>query len=236
MNNMSQSIDQLMTALAKAQGKIQPALKDKSNPFFKSKYADLTSVWNACREVLSENGLAVVQSISRNDNGMSLLTILGHASGQWISSDMPIIMDKIDPQSMGKIITYYRRYSLSAIVGVSPDDDDDGETAQQPYRNGNKYSQKVESINAYKKPTNSDVKPLDIGPKISQEQADEIDLLLKQCDPEFFGKMQNHFAQRKWFRTVDILLSHFDAIKTHIKTNIQKNIKNEVVNECVQVN
>ena len=141
MNNMSENINEIMTALSKAQGKIQPASKDKSNPYFKSKYADLASVWEACREALSEQGLAVVQTVGNKDSGMVLITTLGHSSGQWIRSEMPIIVSKNDPQTLGSAITYYRRYSLSAIVGVAPEDDD-GEKAQAAYRKQEEPKQK----------------------------------------------------------------------------------------------
>jgi hypothetical protein len=128
--NSSEHIDQLLTALAKAQGKITPALKDKTNPFFKSSYADLSSVWNACRQQLSENGLSVMQTVGTSQTGgMMLVTTLGHSSGQWMRSEMPIILQKQDPQALGSAITYYRRYSLAAIVGVVADEDDDGNTA-----------------------------------------------------------------------------------------------------------
>lgn len=163
MNNMSENINELMGALSKAQAKIQPASKDKSNPFFKSKYADLASVWDACRDALSDNGLAVVQTINQNDKGMSLITTLGHSSGQWIKSEMPIVTAKNDPQTLGSAITYFRRYSLSAIVGVSPEDDD-GEKAQQQFRK-------------------SDVK-LELK-KISDLEASDLTFILDGCGQEY---------------------------------------------------
>jgi len=131
--SMSENVSELFGALAKAQGCIQPASKDKSNPFFKSKYADLTSVWDACREALSENGLSVVQFPHTKEQGTFLVSILGHSSGQWIRSEVLIPLVKNDPQSMGSAITYFRRYCLSSLVGVSPEDDD-GEKAQSGFR------------------------------------------------------------------------------------------------------
>lgn len=128
--NMSPQIHELMTALAKAQGKIQPAIKDKKNPHFKSSYADLNSIWEACRSALSENGLAVVQTVECREREPVLVTTLGHSSGQWMRSEMPIITQKMDPQGIGSALTYYRRYSLASIVGVAPEDDD-AEAAQR---------------------------------------------------------------------------------------------------------
>lgn len=136
--NTSENINEIMGALSKAQGKIQPALKDKKNPFFKSNYADLSSVWGACRDALTENGLAVVQAVKPSENGMSLVTTLGHSSGQWIRSEMPIMLQKQDPQALGSALTYYRRYSLAALVGVVSDEDDDGNRAS--------HSEKVKPI------------------------------------------------------------------------------------------
>lgn len=129
MNNQSENLNELATALAKCQGEITPAIKDAKNPFFKSKYADLNSVWSVCREPLSKHGLAVIQTIDKDESGLILLTTLIHSSGQWIRSRSPIPLLKTDPQAMGSSITYMRRYSLSAIVGISTDEDDDGEKA-----------------------------------------------------------------------------------------------------------
>lgn len=129
MNLMSEQINELTTALAKAQGEIQPALKDTANPFFKSKYADLASVWDACRQPLSKNGLAIIQTVQEGSQGIVLETILSHSSGQWMKSRMPILCNDNKPQTLGSAMTYARRYALSAMVGVAPEDDD-GEAAQ----------------------------------------------------------------------------------------------------------
>ena len=116
---------ELAAALAKAQGQMSGASKDSSNPFFKSKYADLHSVWEACRKPLSENGLAVVQLPNRD----VLTTVLMHESGEYISSEIPILAKDNSPQALGSAISYARRYALAAIVGVYQVDDD-AEAAQ----------------------------------------------------------------------------------------------------------
>ena len=121
----SESINELAAALAKAQGRIKGALKDTSNPFFKSKYADLASVWEACRSALSENGLSVVQTTTcDNPESVTVETQLIHSSGQWIRGCLTMRPAKSDPQGIGSTITYARRYGLAAIVGVAPEDDD----------------------------------------------------------------------------------------------------------------
>jgi|GEM_PF-478653 len=117
----SEQINELATALAKAQGAMTPAIKDSNNPFFHSQYADLASVWDACRKPLSENGLSVVQTINGNDK---LETTLLHSSGQFISSVLAITAKEQTSQAIGSAITYARRYALSAMVGICPDDDD----------------------------------------------------------------------------------------------------------------
>ena len=120
----SELINELASALAKAQGAIKGAVKDSANPFFKSKYADLTSVWEACRGPLSDNNLAVIQSPRSTAEGVEVETMLTHSSGQWIAETLALPVAKLDAQGIGSAITYARRYALASIVGVAPDDDD----------------------------------------------------------------------------------------------------------------
>jgi hypothetical protein len=127
----SESIANLAKALATVQGKLTYAKKDSKNPFFKSNYADLESVWDACRDLLSVNGLAVSQfpgTYSDLDKSMSLTTILTHTSGEWISHEMSLPVAKADPHGCCAAVTYMRRVSLSAVTGVVQADDD-GNTA-----------------------------------------------------------------------------------------------------------
>ena len=127
----SQSLDKLYAALSKAQLEMLPAKTGSTNPFFKSKYADLASIVKASRKALGVNGLAVIQRIIRSGSaGMTLMTRLCHASGQWIESSMTVNPPKQDIQSLGSYLTYLRRYTYSAIVGVvASEEDDDGEAA-----------------------------------------------------------------------------------------------------------
>ena len=126
--NKSENINELAAALSKAQGAITDALRDSNNPFFKSKYADLASVWDACRKPLADNGLAIIQSVTSSD-GIALETMLTHSSGQFVSSTVKLLLKDESMQGMGSAITYARRYQLAAFVGVAPDDDDDGNAA-----------------------------------------------------------------------------------------------------------
>jgi hypothetical protein len=128
--SQSPELDQLATALAIAQGSIQGAVKDRTNPAFKSSYADLSSVWDACRAALSRNGLSVSQHPGRLEDGSATVTtILLHKSGQHIASVCAALPRDQSPAAVGSVVTYLRRYALAAAVGVAPEDDD-GQAAQ----------------------------------------------------------------------------------------------------------
>lgn len=125
----SEQINELAAALSKAQASITGALKDSANPFFKSKYADLASCWDACRKQLTDNGLAVIQTTDVIDGVVFVKTTLAHSSGQWIVGALPVKTKDESPQAQGSGITYARRYALAAIVGLAQIDDD-AEAAQ----------------------------------------------------------------------------------------------------------
>ena len=127
--NQSESIADIAAALSKAQASITGALKDSANPFFKSKYADLASCWDACRKPLTDNGLAVIQTIEAGEGRAVLVTTLAHSGGEWIKSYCPILTKDDSPQALGSAITYARRYALAAMVGLAQIDDD-AEAAQ----------------------------------------------------------------------------------------------------------
>lgn len=121
---------ELFSALVKAQSEIKIALKDSKNPHFKSTYADLASVWDACRDALHKNGLAVIQLSKVHESGVPVLvTHLIHTSGQSIAGEYPLLCkDPNDPQRLLSALTYARRGCLAAAIGVIADDDD-GNTA-----------------------------------------------------------------------------------------------------------
>jgi len=129
----SESIAALAGALAKAQLQIEPASKNATNPHFRSHYADLASIWDACRGPLNTNGLSIVQFPCDGDVGRTgLCTMLLHSSGEWISEVVTTRSQKDDPQGLGSALTYLRRYSLAAVVGVTATEDDDGNAASTP--------------------------------------------------------------------------------------------------------
>jgi len=126
--NKSETIVELAKALHKAQGKIKAALKDSTNPHFKSKYADLSSVIEAVKQPLLDAGLVFTQGVHDAEGGVAIETMLLHTSGEWLSSTLRIPASKQDAQGFGSAITYGRRYGLQAICGV-PAEDDDGNAA-----------------------------------------------------------------------------------------------------------
>lgn len=124
----SDQIGDLIKAMVKVQAGLRGAKKDSKNPFFNSSYADLESVWDACRSLLADNGLAVIQACGSVEGKPHLFTTLAHSSGQWIEGAVPLMPAKPDMQGLGGAITYARRYGLAAAVGIIQTDDD-GETA-----------------------------------------------------------------------------------------------------------
>ena len=128
----SDEIGELAKALAVARKDFRPVLKDASNPFFKSKYADLAGVIESTSEALSKNGLVVIQSPRLKENRISVTTLLAHSSGQWLRDELELPLAKFDAQGAGSAITYARRYAYQAIVGVAAEDDD-GNAASQKF-------------------------------------------------------------------------------------------------------
>lgn len=169
--NQSQEINEIAAALAKAQGQMNAAAKDSTNPHFKSKYADLASVWQACREPLSANGLSVTQTMDFVGEKQVLITTLFHSSGQWIKSTMMMpVCSK--PQETGSVLSYYRRYSLASMCGVYQSDDD-AEIAQAPHRQQQSKAVHIED---------SEI--------LTKEEADAMDKMLNKVeDQEYISNL-----------------------------------------------
>lgn len=135
--NMSASIKELAAALAKAQPQIQGAKKDKNNPAFKSKYADLSSVTEAIDSAIPAQGLSYVQVSHDRENAAAIETIILHSSGEWMSCGVVSVpVTKHDAHGFGSALTYARRYSLSAGFGVVPEDDDGNAAARSAPNHG----------------------------------------------------------------------------------------------------
>jgi len=130
--NQSPEITELVKALSRAQGQMEPAKFNKSNPHFKSKYADFTSCMEACRKPLADNELCVMQYCETINERLHLVTLLAHSSGQWITSAFPLYPKTADSQAIGSAMTYGKRYSLASLLGIVSDEewvDDDAESA-----------------------------------------------------------------------------------------------------------
>lgn len=224
--NQSENINELATALSKAQGEMQAAIKDSINPFFKSKYADLGSVWDAARPVLSKNGLCIMQGTEMIGEKIVMVTTLAHSSGQWVKSFLPLNPSKNDSQGVGAAITYLRRYSLSALVGVVCDDDDDGETAVgrgQPKEDHKKH-QKASTPPF----TNNIPKPNELvdAAKITKEQLEEILKLKPLADQKWVESMEKHMRDNlNIYGYEDVPMSEYNKILNSLKNNIENNKK-----------
>lgn len=141
--NRSESITQLADALSKAQSQFTPVVRSSTG--YNYKYADLSAVWNMVRDPLTSNGLSVTQipslidSVTADESTGNIIaridvqveTVLLHNSGEWISATIKMPLAKQDAQGVGSIITYGRRYGLTAILGVVADEDDDGVAGSQ---------------------------------------------------------------------------------------------------------
>lgn len=135
----SEQMNEIFCALAKAQTEIRSALMDstadvktREGPGYKFKYADLASVDAACRPALSKNGIAIVQAAQNaaDGKGITVRTMLGHTTGQWIAASLTMVPTMTTPQAIGSAITYARRYGLAAICGVVQEDDDGAEASK----------------------------------------------------------------------------------------------------------
>ncbi len=127
MLTTSDTLDKFAGAMAKVQEGIGGAIKGNINPAFKSKYADLSAVWEAWQAIGPVNGFSVMQLPGLYDaeaKAMGMDQIVMHASGQWVRSNMSVPLGKVDAQGYGSAATYARRYALAAAVGICPEDDD----------------------------------------------------------------------------------------------------------------
>lgn len=121
----------IATALAKAQANMGKALKQANNPHFRSKYADLGNVMDACLPALNEAGIALIQPTGEDEYGRYVETILIHGeSGEQLACRVPLIVSKNDMQGYGSAVTYARRYGLMAMAGIAPEDDDGNAAAK----------------------------------------------------------------------------------------------------------
>ena len=140
----SESIKEIGTALAKFQAEIHNPSNTAVNPFFKSKYAPLAEVLNVVRPIASKYGISIIQNPIGNGESVTVTTIIIHSSGEWLQTgNLSAKPEKNTAQAMGSIITYLRRYQLSSLLGVSSEDDNDG-NEKDPEVTKPKHQSKVE--------------------------------------------------------------------------------------------
>ena len=198
--NQSESITDLATALCLAQAEMGGAIKDSNNPFFKSSYADLTSVIKVIKEPFAKYGLSFVQLpvTSAGGNGVGVSTMLMHKSGQWLQGEYLLPMDKVTPQGAGAAITYARRYALQSLVGI-PSVDDDGELAM--YRNEDKVADLDMTLEGMSEPV-----PVAPAKRVSKKLAQDVVALVVASEisgetselVEALAELEEHEKQVIW--------------------------------------
>ena len=205
----SENINELATAMSKAQSAMKPAIKDSINPHYKSKFSNLTSVWESMRIPFTSNGLTVWQDITTCDKTVSVTTKVVHSSGQWVEfGPLTIPLGKFDAQGVGSATSYAKRYALCAALGIVSDDDDDGEAASAPIRN---------------KPEESKVSA-----KISVDQIREINELLETCNSEYVEKFLGFVQQKYGKRSLDVIPnSDFNGVIKYISQAIQMQMEEQ---------
>ena len=137
---MSEKINEIAKALIEVQSEIMDPVKNATNPHFKNDYADLSAILSIVRPVVSKSGIAVVQTMEPCEFGVTIVTTLMHSSGQWVRSRLSMKPGKDTPQAYGSAITYGRRYSLAAILGITQTDDDGNDGSQKQNGNGHKQT------------------------------------------------------------------------------------------------
>ena len=221
----SAEIDKIAAALVIAQGCIETVSLNKTNPHFKSKYADLAAIREACRVPLAQNSLAVIQSpattmgrITLANGRVVLTTMLLHTSGQWLKSTLELKPERAEsPQSVGSAITYARRYSLAAILGIVAEEDDDGNAASLNRTDGRNAGAVADSSTP--RPTNYRQKTFE-----SKHSTPEK-IIFNKDNPDFVAKVSQQ-----------VLPSYGQAAVDWIITRLHdKEVKQGIVNEYIDL-
>lgn len=201
--SQSEQINELAKALCKCQSEMTFAVKDSLNPHFKSRYADLSAVWDAIRTPLTANGLSISQTMGIASDGRTvMISILMHISGQWIKSEIPVINEKNTCQSQGSGITYARRYALAALVGCVQDDDDGNEATSKPIEKKEKPKKESPEI-------------------LTDEQKKIMNSLADQCDPDYIAKVFTRLEQKGIYGFEGVTQDLYELIIGGMKKNIE---------------
>lgn len=193
--------DNIASALCAAQLQMTNAAKESDNPHFRSKYADLASVMNACMTALNKNGISVIQPFVETETSKAVCTKFLHPSGETLECSIPIILGKQDMQGLGSAITYARRYGLMSLAGIAPDDDDGNAAAST----GQRQLSWVETIIAEMKPDATD-----------KEKAEEIARALKASwgRKNTETQLKNEWDRRS--KIINHIMEKFPDIHTQI--------------------
>jgi len=204
------ALDKILPAILAVQSSVEPIKKDTDNTFFKSKYADLASIWHDIKGHMMEQDLVVIHAASRTEDGKdSLITRIYHSpSGQYIESVCPIDPVKKDPQGYGAAMTYMRRYAISGLLGIVTEADDDGNEASQ----------------ADKK-----VKP-------QKKDPDPLPEFVKPFDEVDFNILQDRLQQAKTLDEIELIASDARSAYKRMKgTRFEKDVSNAINSRKLQV-
>lgn len=150
----SEQVDKIYPALIKAQSEMGIAQKSCNNPFFKSKYADLSELINVTKKVLLDNKMALIQSPEGTETTASVNCRIIHESGQWLEGTITLPITKRDPQQAGSAITYARRYQLAAMFNIAQEDDDCNNAIKTEYDTIKEQLETLLSNNSFSHPEN----------------------------------------------------------------------------------
>lgn len=223
--SQTENIKELITALSKAQGAMKPAVFNKVNPHYKSKYADFASCMEACRNPLAENGLVVTQYCELLGDKLNLVTMLAHTSGQWMTSYFPIFTANTNMQSLGSAISYAKRYALTAALGIVADEevDDDAESADGRHNPPQEYKKNLTSSKS------QPIAPPHVQ-KISGEQLKTLKTLEEKLDSECKTKIYSwlvtsHKVNKLEDVSVDIFVKVQGALENAVKYVEQQKVE-----------
>ena len=196
MEYQSPTVGKIAEALCRAQAELPAAIKGCVNPHLKNRYADLNAIYEAARATLAKHDLAVVQTMQPTDGTRAhVRTMLAHKSGEWIAGELVMPLDRQGgAQGMGSAITYARRYSLAAIIGIVTEEDDDAEAAQG---RGKAAQAKVKQQRQEAAASNAD--------PMTEAQRKKLFAVVKQALPE---------ASRE-----DVLMELSDIVERHIESS-----------------
>ena len=227
----SPTISEIAKALSSAQGEFDSAKKSVVNSHFRNKYADLTAVWEALRDILPKYGLCVIQTqmpsnevievdVTHTDKKTGniththtkmmtqiLVTTLLHSSGEWFKSYATLILDKANMQGMGSAISYQRRYSLAAICGITQDDDD-----------GNSACKTQNHYEEFTPP------PPPVLKKITEDQAKILTDTVALCDDKFKTFFKNFLSENNLLSIMDMSEKTYNKNLSTANKIVQKKI------------